>query len=54
MWMRDNDFNRTYKNESDGQIFYGYDDEDTGKTDWYTPDGVLDSSTPTPSDDDNW
>ena len=52
MWMSNKDFDRTYTNKSDGQNFFGYDDEDTGTTDWYTEDGVLDSSTPTPSDDD--
>jgi hypothetical protein len=46
----DDDYDRIEVNESDGQTFYGYDDDD-GETDWYTEDGTLDSSTPTPSDD---
>ncbi|MGC6589111.1 hypothetical protein ACPV3A_29720 [Paenibacillus sp. Dod16] len=45
------DYDRINVNESDGQKFYGYDDKDTGKTDWYTEDGSLDSQTYTPSDD---
>lgn len=44
------DYDRKSTNESDGQTFYGYDSDD-GKTDWYTEDGSLDSSTSTPSDD---
>lgn len=39
------------RNESDGEIFYGYDTGD-GYTDWYDEDGNLDSSTETPSEDD--
>ncbi|HAT4325242.1 TPA: hypothetical protein I9066_003255 [Clostridium perfringens] len=46
------DHDRTYTNESDGQKFYGY-DNDNGTTDWYTEDGTLDSYTETPSDDDD-
>lgn len=46
-----NDYDRFERNESDGQGFYGYDDEKTGTTEWYTEDGVLDSVTKTPSDD---
>lgn len=46
------DYDRTSTND-DGQKFYGHDDGD-GRTDWYTEDGSLDSSTPTPSDDDEW
>lgn len=38
--------------KSDGQIFYGYDDKETGETYWYTKDGTLDCVTKTPSDDD--
>lgn len=49
--MDPNDYDRITENESDGQTFYGYDDGD-GTTDWYTEDGILDSSTPTPSDND--
>lgn len=44
------DYDRTSQNESDGQKFYGYDNEN-GTTDWYTEDGHLDSRTNTPSDD---
>lgn len=44
-------YDRTSKNDSDGQVFYGYDDKERGTTDWYTEDGTLDCSTPTPSDD---
>lgn len=42
---------RTDRNESDGQTFNGYDNND-GTTDWYTQDGTLDSRTKTPRDDD--
>ena len=42
---------RSDRNESDGQRFSGFDNED-GTTDWYTSDGTLDSTTPTPHDDD--
>jgi hypothetical protein len=49
--MDPNDYDRTTENESDGQTFYGYDDEEAGTTDWYTEDGILDSTTDTPSDD---
>ncbi|WP_179089617.1 hypothetical protein [Paenibacillus odorifer] len=45
------DYDRTSQNESDGQKFYGTDDKESGKTDWYTEDGTLDSRTNTPSDD---
>ena len=38
-------------NDSDGSVFYGYDDKDTGMTDWYDSNGYLDSRTTTPSDD---
>lgn len=37
------------QNESDGQEFYGYDEEETGRTTWYTEDGDLDCETLTPS-----
>ncbi|WP_157890122.1 hypothetical protein [Paenibacillus sp. DMB5] len=46
-----NNYDRTSQNESDGQKFSGYDDKESGKTDWYTEDGTLDSSTKTPSDE---
>lgn len=39
------------ENESDGQVFYGYDD-DSGNTTWHSEDGSLDSETPTPDLDD--
>lgn len=48
--MRPENYDRTETNKSDGQTFYGYDDED-GTTEWYDEDGVLDSRTETPSDD---
>lgn len=38
-------------NESDGLVFYGYDDDD-GKTYWYDKDGVYDCTTETPDLDD--
>ena len=44
-------YDRMYRNSSDGQVFYGYDDKETGTTDWYTEDGTLDCQTDTPSDD---
>lgn len=45
------DYDRYERNESDGMGFYGYDDEETGTTEWYTEDGVLDSITDIPGDD---
>ena len=36
----------------DGSVFYGYDDEETGTTTWYTEDGTCDCKTDTPGDDD--
>lgn len=39
------------RNESDGNVFYGYDD-DSGHTTWYTEDGTLDCETRTPNLDD--
>ncbi|MEK4297455.1 hypothetical protein [Paenibacillus sp. FSL R5-0914] len=47
-----NDYDRTSTNESDGQNFFGYDDKESGTTDWYTEDGTLDCQTNTPCDDD--
>lgn len=42
---------RTWRNnDSDGRVFYGYDDEE-GNTDWYDKDGNLDSRTSTPTRD---
>jgi hypothetical protein len=38
---------REATNDSDGQHFWGYDQEN-GTTDWYTDNGILDSNTPTP------
>lgn len=44
-------FDRIWRNNnSDGRVFYGFDDKETGTTDWYDRNGYLDSSTPTPSD----
>ncbi|HID0815743.1 TPA: hypothetical protein ACXNW8_001353 [Clostridium botulinum] len=52
--MKPTDYDRIDVNKSDGQKFYGYDNED-GTTDWYTEDDMLDSRTKTPSDDeDDW
>ncbi len=49
MW--DDDYDRTWSNnDTDGETYYGYDDED-GNTTWYDSDGNLDSISPTPSDD---
>ena len=42
---------RETTNESDGQHFYGYDNDD-GTTTWYGEDGHCDSTTDTPDDDD--
>lgn len=50
--MYNRDYDRTDRNESDGKRFYGY-DRDDGKTAWYDEDGVLDSITETP-DDEEW
>lgn len=50
--MEPTGYDRWEENESDGQILYGYDDEETGTTDWYTEDGVLDCTIETPSDED--
>lgn len=44
------DWDRMDRNESDGQTFYGYDNDDN-TTSWYDSDGHLDSITRTPSDD---
>lgn len=43
------DYDRIRRN-SDGQKFYGFDDDD-GKTDWYDGDGFLDCVTDTPTED---
>ena len=43
---------RIERNRSDGQTFFGYDHDD-GTTDWYTKDGILDSSSKTPNDEDD-
>lgn len=48
------DYDRYERNESDGMGFYGYDDKETGTTDWYTEDGCLDCVTATPDDDEDW
>ena len=44
---------RTSTNE-DGSKFFGFDDEETGKTTWYDEDGNLDCETPIPNDWDMW
>lgn len=48
--MKPEGYDRRYRNRSDGQVFYGYDDGN-GRTDWYDEDGNLDSYTDTPTDD---
>ena len=48
---RPSGYDRIDRNESDGNIFYGYDDDD-GTTTWYDSDNNLDSITDTPDDDD--
>ena len=45
--MKPINYDRVEKNENDGQIFYGYDNED-GTTDWYSEDNTLDCTTKTP------
>lgn len=47
------DYDRTSVNESDGAIFYGYDD-DEGYTWWYDENGNFDTRTDTPEDEDDW
>ena len=42
---------REKTNSSDGQVFYGYDNDD-GTTTWYDSNGNCDSTTSTPYDDD--
>ena len=48
--MGPGDYDRVETNDSDGQTFYGY-DNDNGTTDWYSESGQLDSTTSTPSGD---
>lgn len=51
MGLFDRDYDRTWtNNDSDGRTFYGYDDGE-GHTDWYDSNGNLDSSTSTPTDE---
>lgn len=50
-WL--NDCDRTSTNE-DGSKFFGFDDEETGKTTWYDEDGNLDCETPIPNDLWSW
>ena len=45
-------YDRVEVNESDGQVFYGYDDEEIGTTSWYDSDNNIDCITETP--DDEW
>lgn len=47
------DFDREETNDSDGQHFWGSDNDD-GTTTWYTDDGTLDCVTDTPYDEDDW
>jgi len=47
------DYDRISTNKSDGQVFYGYDDDD-GSTVWYDADNNADCITETPCDDDEW
>ena len=42
-------YDRESVNESDGQHFYGYDDEETEKTVWCDEDGNTDSITNIPN-----
>ena len=42
---------RVSKNDSDGQVFYGYDEKETNTTTWYSEDGQLDCITEKPFDD---
>ena len=51
MYEFDKDPDWISTNESDGQVFFGYDDGD-GHTDWYDSNGDLDCRTETPSEDD--
>lgn len=51
-WMKDETWDRITVNESDGMVFYGHDDEETGYTTWYGKDGIADSQTPIPKDED--
>ena len=41
-------YDRKSVNESDGQCFFGYDDEESGTTAWYDEDGNLDCLTRKP------
>ena len=49
-WFDPSDADRISVNQSDGQKFFGFDDEETGTTAWYDEDGNLDSVTDTPRD----
>jgi hypothetical protein len=51
--MKERNYDRYERNESDGAKFYGY-DRDDGKTDWYDESGRLDCVTNTPDDEDDW
>lgn len=44
-------YDRIDVNESDGQVFYGYDNDD-GTTDWYDVNNSIDCITETPDDED--
>lgn len=51
-WMKDETWDRISVNESDGMVFYGSDDEETGYTYWYDKNGNADCQTPIPKDED--
>ena len=48
---RPDGYDRIDVNESDGQVFYGFDDKESGRTTWYDQNGSPDCITDTPSDD---
>ena len=49
-WFDPEEADRVSINPSDGQRFFGFDDEDDGTTAWYDEDGNLDCILPTPRD----
>ena len=51
--MENEGYDRIRVNESDGKVFYGYDDEDEMTIDWYDENGDLDSVTPFWNNEDN-
>lgn len=44
MWtpLDDEQYDRIDVNEMDGKVFYGYDDDEQGTTEWYDEEGNLD------------